>query len=554
MIIAGLALSSSSCNENKWLEEVPLDFLTPSNAYVTESDFTSAIGRLYTNLGGPLFNVDANRVKALFHPTDLMYNAENPNGSGGYNWLRSVLQAQHNDVRDTWTDFYKVIFDANTIIGRVDEPAASGIPEATRNAIKAEAMFFRAFMYRNLGILFGGVPLVVEESRAPKRDYERASRDEVWAQCIEDLTFAAEHLPEITNVSMEGRVSKAVAYHLLSEIYLITQNWQGAITAATAVIDNPNFNLMTQRFGKRADDPGDVYWDLFRRDNQNRSSGNRESLWVRQYEHLVAGGGTSSRWAVQGQTWYSTLQDANGVALFVVPVTAEFGGRGVGILTNTDYMNNQIWAGEDFDNDIRNSPYNIMRDIRANNPESPYYGQYIVASGSAAGSINNDLNRRWTQIYTKLTPIGAEFPAELYTSGTPSETGTIINTAQNSYTDHYIFRLAETYLLRAEAHLGAGNQQAAANDINVVRARANASPVLPGDVTIDYILDERARELHYEEFRSLTLRRLGKYVERTKAYNPHAADYVDDYHELWPIPQTDIETNIGFVLTQNPGY
>ena len=77
--------------------------------------------------------------------------------------------------------------------------------------------------------------------------------------------------------------------------------------------------------------------------------------------------------------------------------------------------------------------------------------------------------------------------------------------SHRAYRDVYALRLAETYLLRAEAYLGAGNIAQAAEDINVVRRRAEAPPVSSAEVDIDYILDERARELHLEENRLLTL-------------------------------------------------
>jgi len=95
--------------------------------------------------------------------------------------------------------------------------------------------------------------------------------------------------------------------------------------------------------------------------------------------------------------------------------------------------------------------------------------------------------------------------------------------------------------------------------INVVRERANAIPVNPGEVDIDYILDERARELHFEELRLLTLMRLDKLAERWNTYRIRKSsgedyDDMDDYHNLWPIPQKEIERNTEAVLEQNPGY
>ena len=117
-----------------------------------------------------------------------------------------------------------------------------------------------------------------------------------------------------------------------------------------------------------------------------------------------------------------------------------------------------------------------------------------------------------------------------------------------------MFRLAETYLIRAEAYLGLNNTTMAAEDINVVRRRANATDVMPGNVDIDYILDERMRELGVEEKRMLTLMRLGKLVDRVKKCNPFYAPGMKDHFNLWPIPQAEIERNRGAVLEQNPGY
>jgi hypothetical protein len=117
-----------------------------------------------------------------------------------------------------------------------------------------------------------------------------------------------------------------------------------------------------------------------------------------------------------------------------------------------------------------------------------------------------------------------------------------------------MFRLAETYLLRAEAYLGLNKTTEAAADINVVRARAKALPVSPGNVNIDYILDERLREFGVEEKRMLTLMRSGKWVDRVRRFNPFYGTQMQDHFNLWPIPSTEIERNRSAKLDQNPGY
>ena len=130
------------------------------------------------------------------------------------------------------------------------------------------------------------------------------------------------------------------------------------------------------------------------------------------------------------------------------------------------------------------------------------------------------------------------------------------NTSGRTGKDFIVYRLAETYLLRAEAYFRKGNLSAAATDINAVRNRANAKPITASDVTIDYILDERMRELITEEPRRRTLSRMGKLVERTRKYQTRSdvRSTIQDYHELYPIPQSAIDANFSAKLIQNPGY
>lgn len=112
-------------------------------------------------------------------------------------------------------------------------------------------------------------------------------------------------------------------------------------------------------------------------------------------------------------------------------------------------------------------------------------------------------------------------------------------------------------MLRAEAFLGMGDKASAAADINMIRNRANATPVSPGDLDMDYILDERIRELYMEEFRTITLMRTGKLIERTRKYHDNPmlpGANIQNYHELFPIPQSQIDLNIESDFKQNPGY
>ena len=122
--------------------------------------------------------------------------------------------------------------------------------------------------------------------------------------------------------------------------------------------------------------------------------------------------------------------------------------------------------------------------------------------------------------------------------------------------DRVKIRLAETYLLLAEAYLQKNDPASAASTINVVRARAKATPVLASQVNIDYLLDERARELLGEEMRRMTLSRFGKtvFLDRVKRLNTQSKDVIKDGNELWPIPQEVIDANSGADFPQNIGY
>ena len=538
-----------SCNEEKWLEETPFDFYSPENSYATSEQFNSAVARLYELTNSYMLYSNDGGTYIYWYTSDIAYDAIDPVHE--LNSYIDKITPEATRIRDIWTRYYRIIFDANVIIGRINGENTTFKSENERAILKSEALFFRAFAYRCLAHQFGGVPLILEELTEPRRDFVRASREEVYKQAISDLTFAAANLPSVTELKEDGRLTKAAANHLLSELYISTKEYDKSIAAASSVINDPNYALMNNRFGSRKDVPGDVYYDLSCRGNQNRKSGNTESIWVGQYEYLVEGGGSGMMLARFLVPLYWQLKGNDNKNLFIGPC-AQYGGRGIGWFAGSKYFFEDIWKNDP--GDIRNSEYNIIRDVVANNPSSAYYGEKIIKSG-AITNFNNAYARWWYPIIAKAAPIN-DFPEELYLD---KNTGLLNNTANYTYRDHYYMRLSETYLLRAEAYLGKGDKTKAADDINVVRARANANPVAYADVTIDYILDERARELSFEEFRIITLMRLGKLVERVKKYNPmangeYATNGVGDYQNLWPIPQSEIERNTEAVLEQNSGY
>ena len=126
--------------------------------------------------------------------------------------------------------------------------------------------------------------------------------------------------------------------------------------------------------------------------------------------------------------------------------------------------------------------------------------------------------------------------------------------ADFAWTDQIYIRLADTYLLKAEAQMKLGQTDAAAATINVIRARSHATPITGAQVNIDFILDERSRELFVEEERRMTLLRTHKWFERTQLYNKFGGERITLRDTIFPIPQDVIDANLTKLFPQNAGY
>jgi hypothetical protein len=554
LTLLALILTVPGCKQS-FLNEVPESFLSTPNAFKNADDFNASVNNLYRLVRDEFYASSDWQPMQYLYRTDLVVEVtvgSNPNLSSEFG-PNGTLPNNH------WNQIYKIAAEANTIISRIP---ASQLSEGDRVLFEAKGRFFRALAYRTLAYLWGGVPLVTEEITTEKSDFTRATKEKVLAQVITDLQFAAANLPGITAVA-DGEISNLAAQHLLAEVCLAAGQYENAVTAASVVIDDPATALMTSRFGSRSTFmPADVYWDLFQAKNQNRkTAGNTEGIWVIQFETDVPGGGAVST-AMAGSYQMERVHvplfrdmRVNGVALFQWPVGDYTGGRGVGFMQPSKYFSHEVW-GTDFNTDIRNANHNFVRSLTVTNPASPLYGQTVSTEAPPAGSGIAFPSRVFYPYQSKATTV-FDHPASLYvnpSSNDPVKKYELKASAGGTYADQYMFRLAETYLLRAEAYLGSGNAAAAADDINEVRNRAKATPVSAGDVTIDYILDERMRELGIEEKRMLTLMRLGKLYDRVVQYNPFYGANMEPRFNLWAIPFGEIQKNTGAVLEQNPGY
>jgi hypothetical protein len=564
-LILLLLTATFSCKKTL-LDESPLDFLSATNAFKTSADFQASVNNLYRLVRAELYTTNDNDPFEYQYRTDIAFYvpAAFPANLSGEISPTSALMERH------WRALYKIVSEANTILSRIP---ASQLSASDKTLFEARGRFFRAFAYRCLAYVWGGVPLITEEVTEAKVDYVRATRKEVYTQVITDLAFAVTNLPAITASSIkDGEVSSQAAQHLLSEVYIADGQFQNAITAASAVISFPGMALMTSRFGsRRTVTPGDVYWDLFRRGNQNRKNGsnNTEAIWVIQIETDIPGGAAITTTSFASGDGYSLERvhvplsrdvTVNNVATFNWPSSDySSGGRGVGFWAPSKYFQDSVYASDPV-NDIRNANHNFVRKFTVTKSSSPLYNTVIDYHNLPAGTRGTS-----GAVLSSGVPSRAMYPYQTKATDPGNHPGNLYATPQTfpneikggggfTYQDQYMFRLAETYLLRAEAQLGAGNAAAAAADINIVRARSSATPVTAGNVNIDYILDERIRELGVEERRLFTLMRLGKWYDRVVKCNPFYASAALPKYNLWPIPQSEIERNRGVVLVQNPGY
>ncbi|WPU96244.1 RagB/SusD family nutrient uptake outer membrane protein [Mucilaginibacter sabulilitoris] len=432
--------------------------------------------------------------------------------------------------------YTQMILRANTIIEYAEKPESAGIfaNDAEKNSYIAEAKFFRAYTYNTLANLYGGAVIVDRTYQSPKTDFTRSTRQATYDFARADAEFASQWLPVTVTPAREGHIVKGAADHLLTEIYLSLQQYDKAIESASKVIDGGTYHLMTNRFGVNANLPGDVYSDLFIEGNQNRSAGNMESIYVWEFENLVTGGGGSTGRNNTIRGWVPALWNLKDPAGASGMSIVDSLGRGVAYVRPTTYFLYNLWK-DNAQNDIRNSKYNIRRTLYYNNPASTYFGKPVEPRTTQEDTMRN--------VYPYLRKL----------EGKPWQGD---NTSGGTGKDFIVYRLAETYLLRAEAYMKKGDNTKAAADINAVRNRSNAKSISPSDVTMDYILDERARELITEERRRLTLSRVGKLVERTKKYQTRAdvVSTIQNFHELYPIPQSAIDANFSAKLEQNPGY
>lgn len=564
-------LFGTSCNDDDFITEEPTTFYTIENSFNTVSQVEASVTNIYVHVKY-WFQNDFFGKGIGADMFDTPYWRCSGNGYSNY----SAWSSEYWKVAQVWDAYYQLVSYANQTIEGADSENIIWESEDDYDYVIAQSKFFRGFAYLTLGEMFGGVPIVTQFYTTPKYDFVRSTRVETYQQAITDLEDAVEKMPDYPTEA--GRVAKGVAYHYLSEAYLAlatiqdnnVDNLNQSIKYASMAMEL--HSLMTERFGSRALGTsagamngvaayyadGDVFFDLFQRGNLDYSEGNTEALWTLQNDYLVAkdfGGNNGLSYprefspVLRNANWKAEYKENNS-SPWPSMITAYVGGRGVSGVAPTEMAYNTVWEGA-YSEDIRNNNVNMRRTFVCMDETSSYYGQVVTEDMLDPNTLENIY-----PISCKLAPIDDWGYEDLEDGGNRS----------SIYRDEYATRLSETYLLRAEAYYRLGESDKAAADINVIRTRAQcAYLVSAGDVSIDFILDERARELYGEERRWCTLLRMGGTVavDRIAKYGYFSGSESSFFQganaqpkgwNLFPIPQTVIDANLEAELEQNEGW
>jgi hypothetical protein len=544
-------IAFSSCEED-FLNEKPPHIITAELLYSTLDGFEAGLNGLYSAVrdekgGAPYGNSVGSKASYFLCGTDL-FTANSLDNNKGMSTLTSNWGGTNNPSyfihEEMFLWLYKIVNASNTIINRAELEGVdwAGMGKSAidnKNRVVAEARAIRAWAYRHLSYLYGDVPLSIQESAGStvKTDWERAPIDDVRKLIISDLLYAEKYIT--VEPSLPGRITKGAVQTYLAEMYLTINKPDSTIYWTNQTINNPAYKLVTQRYGVKSNKAGVPYMDMFYDGNANREEGNTEALWTFNFEYNTIGGGQ----ALLRRVFMSRYNSINVKGVVPFQLTVERGGRPQSWVSLTKFALDLYEPQDARFSDYAIKKYMILNTAQENAPQAAdklpsgyQYGDTIHFNWSQPISFSkfNVFNWPWTR---KIEGTDPNDPTASFQSN-----------------DQLYLRLAETYLLKAEAQFKKGEMNAAAETINIIRRRSNASEITGNDVDLDFILDERGRELLFEEHRRHTLVRTGKWLERVQAYDLHGGQKAIQRDALYPIPTVVIDANLSSAMPQNPGY
>ena len=416
-------------------------------------------------------------------------------GDDGLDQLTTTSNWDENNkfFRYLYNRIYYTIPQANNLMS-----VLSNIDVDNKEQIIAEVRFLRGLAYYYLIDVFGKGVLATEENLGASSPLPESTRQELFDYVENELLQAEANLP---NINSYGRANKSAARMLLAklylnaEVYIGTSMYDEALTYSKKVIDEGGYSLDSN------------FISLFSADNNNSS----EIIFP-----LIAD-------AQNSQSYGNTTYIVNGSLSAETMSLSQFGATdGWG-----GHRATKAWYGLFGDLDT-------STDIRAS---------LFWRSGH---SYEMSDYKKWTDGYPSI-----KFRN---TNSSGSSTATYF-----SSTDFPIFRLADTYLMYAECVLrgaSGGTTSEALIYVNDIRTRAGANTISLSELTLDFIIDERARELNLEGHRRSDLIRFGMFTGNSYVWpwkgNTANGTSIPNYYNLFPIPLTALDANPN--LTQNTGY
>ena len=517
LALAAIALSAGSigCTD---LTVEPKSTVTGANVFNDPGSYKAFIARVYTGLAvsgqqGPSGRADISGIDEGFSQyLRLYWEAEElPSDEAVIGWGDVGLPEMNTQTWAVTNSFvvsmyYRIFYQvglANEFLRQTTDAKVAergNVSTSLKTDIatyRAEARFLRALSYWHGIDLFGNIPLLKEEDALGSTPPKQSTRAEVYNFIVSELNDIKDKLPA-PGASTYGRATGPAAQMLLAKLYLNagvytgTPNYAGALTAAQAVIAGP-YSL----------DPN--YLHMFEADNNTSP----EIVFAIPQDGLKT------------QTW-------GGVTFLV---HASCGGS----MSNTTYGIDGCWWG------LRLKPeaYNLYG---AGDKRASYF--YTTGQSVAVTSIGDFAAGIAAPKYTNVT-----------STGKPGSHATHVDT------DFPMFRLADAYLIYAEAQLrgGGGNAAQALTYVNALRQRAfggASGNITAGQLTLDFILAERGRELLWEAHRRTDLVRFGRFTGGSYLWSwkggAQAGTATDARYNLYPLPANELSANPN--LKQNPGY
>jgi len=513
-------------------------------------------GSYYTTTEGfkSLSNASYSSLRTLFggNPwlytcgTDLFANGRTslPAGLGTYG---SSFTSANAETATFYTDYYKAISLANDVIYWGDENPANA-------QLVAEARGMRAFYYFMLVQQFGGVPLVIERNASSITQVPRNSAEDVYKFIINELSElsgSSALLDRATGANF-GHFDKRAATHFLAKAYL-TRGYEsfGSTNDFTSAKEMADKAIG----GMELSTPFATLFDI-------KSEQNEEIIFSVQYNINT----------VENET-EGNMQQAH--------FGAYLDGPEKGHKYTTSTLTPTLRMHELFASSPQDERYDgtFMQELRTsywdyydagkkdNSPVTYYYAPPWASDEASIAAWRAELESRKDAIVVTMTEEGPNiggkttsyvskmredvYGVACFRKFDDTERKSTFSTTASMH-DIFLARVAETYLIAAEALIKQGKTTEALPYINAVRNRANATPATVSDMHIDYLLDERARELAGEYHRWTDLRRTGKLAEYAEKHNPDVATGAVGQKTLRPIPLSAMELNSA--LTQNPGY